>query len=149
MGSLNPSYDFSPYTAVTLLIYRGKTNVGRIEIEPQTLDDAPAATIHCSLEYAEMFNYEAAYSLLYKVGSIHLDDEDRYSAENLKLRITQTLTQFLWDRLNSTAELIMNGMGMRASSKNYGLNFMGNSKNFETRLCLMRTLIHSNMKRRA
>jgi len=109
MGMLNAFSD-SPYTAVVLQIYRGKENIGQIEIEPEIFDDYPTATVRCRLKYAEMFNYETVYSLFYKVASIHLDQDDPQTAHNLYLQITKYLTHYLWDRLNSTAEADYDGL---------------------------------------
>lgn len=108
VGSLD-DYSDSPYTAVVLQIYRGQEDIGQIEIEPQIFDDCPMATVRCRLKYAEMFNYDSVYPLFYKVASIHLDQDDPDGARNLQLQITQTLTKYLWDRLNSTAEADYDG----------------------------------------
>lgn len=120
----------SPYTAVVLQIYRGKEEIGEIEIDPEIFDDYPTATVRCRLKYAEMFDYEAVYSLFYKVASIHLDQDDPQATQNLHLQITKYLTHFLWDRLNSSAEADYDGFDWHKFEP-LQMEFEGQFKNYK------------------
>lgn len=93
-GHLN-TYD-EPVDALCLKVFRYNQEVGRIEVQPDTIGNPWAADIEVRLNTPEFFEYSEIYQLFRCIAQTHYNDDEpnKHKLDNV---IHDNLTKHLWN----------------------------------------------------
>ena len=96
------TYDM-PVIAICFKVYRGREDVGDIEVHLNAIDKIDNY-IEARLKHPEMFDYSTIYSFFYCLAATHFTSDQPLIEVSLKANIQNEISNYLWDRMHGEAQ---------------------------------------------